>query len=82
MSLVDPKMVAFMMSKPPMSAAPARLADWLQRKAELYERLADETRDQVEASRSREIAWNARRDAAIQRRIAAGDGSRGLRPAK
>jgi len=81
MSLVDPEMVACMLAKPPSTAAPARIADWLERKAALHERLAAVASNQLEAASLREVAWNARSDARIQRRIADTDGTRGLRPA-
>jgi hypothetical protein len=74
----DPELVAFGLTKPPSTAAPARMADWLERKADLYDRLADETRDEVDACLAREMAWNARWDAQIQRRIAQSDTTQGL----
>jgi hypothetical protein len=37
----DPEIVASGLTKPPNTATPARIADWLERKAELYDHLAE-----------------------------------------
>jgi hypothetical protein len=81
MSLVDPEMVACMLAKPPSTAAPARIADWLERNAKVHDRLAAAAPNQLEAASLREIAWNARSDARTQRRLAQSDSTGGLGPA-
>ena len=78
--LTTPETVALMLAKPPAYASPLRMAEWLERKSELFDRLADDSADPGAAQEARDIAWVARCDAQTQRRVSGRDGTRGLRP--
>lgn len=80
MMVSNPETVALMLEKPPAYASPMRMAEWLERKAELFDRLADDSTDPGAAQEARDIAWVARCDAQTQRRVSGRDGTRGLRP--
>jgi hypothetical protein len=80
MMVTTPETVALMLAKPPAYASPMRMAEWLERKSELFDRLADESTDPGAAQEARDIAWLARCDAQTQRRVSGRDGTRGLRP--